>query len=176
MKLLTLYWMQKNMVSMRAMQKLRPQMEALKAQYGTDQTKLNKATMDLYKANNVNPLAGCLPMLIQMPIWIALYRTIYSSVELYNQPLFFWISDMTQADPYFVLPIVEGLVMLAQARISPQTGDAAQAKMMMYMMPIMFTVFTLFVPAALTFYIFVNTLLGILHQFLFNRWAKTRGL
>jgi len=175
-KLATLYWMQKNMISMRAMARLKPQIEALKTQYGDDATKLNQSTMALYKAHHVNPLAGCLPMLLQMPIWIALYRTIYSSVELYNVPLFGWIADMTQADPFFVLPILLGVVMIVQTRISPQSGDAMQAKIMQWVMPIMMTAFMLFLPAALTLYIFVNTLLGIGHQFAFNRWAKARGI
>ena len=108
-------------------------------------------------------------MLLQMPIWIALYRTIYGAVELYQAPLFLWIRDLSAHDPYFVMPLLLGVLMFVQQKMTPTTGDAAQAKMMLWMMPIMFTVFMLFLPSGLVFYILVNTVLSIGHQKYMNR-------
>ena len=104
-----------------------------------------------------------------MPIYIALYRTIYSSVELFNQPLFGWIGDLTQKDPYYVLPVILGVVMFLQQKIMPQTtGDDSQRKMMMYMMPIMFSLFLMNLPSGLTLYILANTVLGVVQ----SAWLK----
>jgi len=168
-KLLTLYWTQKSFVQMRRMAQLKPKMNELNAKFKDDKAKLNTAMMELYKREKVNPLGGCLPMLLQMPIWIALYRTIYSAVELFQAPLFLWITDLSAHDPYFVMPLVLGVLMFIQQKMSPTAGDPAQAKMMLYMMPIMFTVFMLFLPSGLVFYILVNTLLSIGHQKYMNR-------
>ena len=107
-KLLTLYWSQKSILSMRRMQQLKPKLDELRERFKDDKTKLNQETMALYKREKVNPLGGCLPMLLQMPIWIALYRTIYGAVDLYHAPLFLWIDDMSAHDPYFVMPILLG--------------------------------------------------------------------
>ena len=164
-KLALLYWTQKSFSQMQRMAKLKPMMDALKEKYGKDKERLNTEMMSLYKREKVNPLGGCLPMLLQMPIWIALYRTIYSSVELYQAPLGGWIQDLSAADPYFVLPVVLGASMFAQQKLTPTTMDSAQAKMMLYMMPIMFTVFMLFLPSGLNLYILVNTFLTMLQQY-----------
>ncbi len=171
-KLLTLYWTQKSMVQMRRMAELKPKIEALKEKYKDDRTGLNQATMDLYKREKVNPMGGCLPMLLQMPIWIALYRTIYGAVDLYQAPLGLWIHDLSAHDPYFVLPVLLGVLTFLQQKMTPTAGDPAQAKMMLWMMPIMFTVFMLFLPSGLVFYILVNTLLSLGHQFWMNRQLK----
>jgi YidC/Oxa1 family membrane protein insertase len=114
-------------------------------------------------------------MLIQMPIWIALYRTIYSSVDLYQAPLFLWITDLSAPDPYFISPVLLGILTFVQQKITPTTMDSAQAKMMLYLMPVMFTVFMLFLPSGLVFYILVNTVLTIIHQSVKVRMQKSGG-
>ncbi len=172
-KVALLYFTHKSFKSMHAMQKLKPHMDELRAKYSNDRQKLNEEMMALYKRHKVNPLGGCLPMLLQMPVWIALYRSIYASVELYQAPLFGWIQDMSAPDPYYVLPLVMGLSMFLQQRLMPPAMDAQQARIMMYMMPIMFTVFMLFLPAGLVLYIFVNTLLGMAQQYYIKRKGAT---
>jgi YidC/Oxa1 family membrane protein insertase len=171
-KLALLYWTQKSFSQMQRMAKLKPMMDELKEKYGKDKERLNTEMMSLYKREKVNPLGGCLPMLLQMPIWIALYRTIYSSVELYQAPLGGWIQDLSAADPYFVLPVILGASMFAQQKLTPTTMDSAQAKMMLYMMPIMFTVFMLFLPSGLNLYILVNTFLTMAQQFYLRKTIK----
>jgi len=168
-KLLLLYFTHKSFVSMRAMQRLKPEMDALREKYGNDKQRLNQETMALYKRNKVNPLGGCLPMLLQMPVWIALYRAIYSSVELYQAPLFGWIHDLSAPDPYYVLPLILGVAMFVQQKLSPTSIDSAQARTMLYVMPVMFTLFMLFLPAGLVLYIFVNTILTLVQQWFINR-------
>ena len=158
----------KSMKSMGAMRKLQPEIEKLKAKHGDDKEKLNLATMQLYQQNKVNPLGGCLPMLLQMPIWFALYAALQTSVELYRAP-FLWMTDLTMKDPYFILPIAMGLTSFVMQKISPQPADNAQAKMMLYFFPGFFTVMMLFVPSGLTLYIFVNNLLSIVQQQVVNR-------
>jgi YidC/Oxa1 family membrane protein insertase len=153
----------KSMQSMNEMRKLQPEIEKLKAKHGTDREKLNLATMQLYQQHKVNPLGGCLPMLIQLPIWFALYATLQTSVELYREP-FLWIHDLTVKDPFYVLPIAMGLSQYVMQRFSPQPADNTQAKMMLYFMPGFFTLLMLSVPAGLTLYIFVNNLLSIAQQ------------
>jgi YidC/Oxa1 family membrane protein insertase len=153
----------KSMQSMNEMRKLQPEIEKLKAKYGNDREKLNLATMQLYQQHKVNPLGGCLPMLIQLPIWFALYATLQTSVELYREP-FLWIADLTRKDPYFILPIAMGVSSFVMQKLSPQPADNAQAKMMLYFMPAFFTFIMLNVPAGLTLYIFVNNVLSIAQQ------------
>jgi YidC/Oxa1 family membrane protein insertase len=169
-KALTWYWSQKSFVQMKEMQRLKPEIDKLKEKFKSDKGRLNQETMALYKRYKINPLGGCLPMLLQMPIWIALYRTIYSSVELYQAPLFLWIDDLSAPDRFFVLPIIMGVSMFAQQWMTPQAGmDEAQAKIMRWMMPIMFTGFMLFLPSGLVLYIFVNTVLSLGQQLLIQR-------
>jgi YidC/Oxa1 family membrane protein insertase len=153
----------KSVKSMNEMRKLQPEIERLKAKFGSDREKLNMATMQLYQQHKVNPLGGCLPMLLQLPIWFALYATLQTSVELYREP-FLWMKDLTLHDPYFILPIAMGVSSFVMQKISPQPADNAQAKMMLYFMPGFFTILMLFVPGGLTLYIFVNNLLSIAQQ------------
>jgi YidC/Oxa1 family membrane protein insertase len=153
----------KSMQSMNEMRKLQPEIEKLKAKHGADREKLNLATMQLYQQHKVNPLGGCLPMLIQLPIWFALYATLQTSVELYREP-FLWIRDLTLKDPFYILPIAMGLSQYVMQRFSPQPADNTQAKMMLYFMPGFFTLLMINVPAGLTLYIFVNNLLSIAQQ------------
>jgi YidC/Oxa1 family membrane protein insertase len=169
-KLLTLYWTQKSMRSMRAMQRLKPRIDVLREKFKDDKQRLNQEMMALYKVHKVNPIGGCLPMLIQMPIWFALYRTLLNSVELYHSTFIpGWLNDLTSPDPYYILPIAMGISMFAQQAITPQPLEGAQAKMMKYFMPIMFTVMMLQLPSGLTLYIFINTVLTMLHQFYMNK-------
>ncbi len=167
-KLVTLYWTNKSMRSMKKMAKLKPEMEALQKQYANDKEKLNQEVMALYKKHGVNPLGGCLPMILQMPIYIAWYQALMASVELYRAPLFGWIQDLTAQDPFFVLPVLMGIMMFLQQKMTPAAGDSQQAKIMLYTMPIMFTVIMLFLPSGLTLYILTNTVLGLAHQWYMN--------
>jgi len=167
-KLLTFWPTQKSMKSMREMAKLKPEIDKLKARYGDDKQKFNMAYMQLLKEKGVNPLGGCLPMLIQMPIYIALYSMLGNSVELYRSSFVLWIQDLTAADPYFVMPVATGILMFVQQRMSPTPPDGQQ-KMLMYMMPVMFTAFTVFLPSGLTVYILTNTILTMVQQLIINR-------
>ena len=124
--------------------------------------------MRLYREHNVNPAGGCLPILIQMPIWFALYRSLWVSVDLYQQG-FLWIEDLTTRDPLYILPIALVIVMFLQQRMTPTTMDPAQQKMMQYTMPILFGAMMLALPAGLCFYILVNTLLTIVQQHFINK-------
>jgi len=153
----------KSMQSMNEMRKLQPEIEKLKAKFGADKEKMNLAVMQLYQQHKVNPLGGCLPMLLQMPVWFALYAALQTSVELFHEP-FLWMKDLTAHDPYFILPILMGVSSFAMQKLSPQPADNAQAKMMLYFFPGFFTVIMLFVPGGLTLYIFVNNLLSIVQQ------------
>ncbi len=168
-KLLTLYWTQKSMRSMKEMQRLKPKIDALREKFKDDKQRFNQEMMALYKLHKVNPLGGCLPMLIQMPIWFALYRTLGNAVELYRSSFVGWITDLTAPDPYYVLPIAMGVAMYAQQAITPQPMEGTQAKMMKYFMPGLFTVMMLALPSGLTLYIFVNTVLTMIHQWYMNK-------
>ncbi len=153
----------KSMQSMNEMRKLQPEIEKLKAKFGSDREKMNMAVMQLYQQHKVNPLGGCLPMLLQMPIWFALYAALQTSVELYREP-FLWIQDLTLKDPVYVLPALMGISSFLMQKLSPQPADNTQAKMMLYFFPIFFTFIMINVPAGLTLYIFVNNLLSIIQQ------------
>lgn len=170
LKLLTWYPTQSSMKSMKAMAKLKPQMDKLKERFGDDKNALNMATMELYRKEGINPLGGCLPILIQMPIYIALYSMLGNAVELYRAP-FLWVHDLTAPDPYYIMPILTGALMFLQQKTQPTPADPNQ-KVMMYTMPIMFTVFNLVWPAGLTIYILTNTILTFLQQWLMNRGDK----
>jgi YidC/Oxa1 family membrane protein insertase len=169
----TLYWTTKSMRSMKAMAVLAPKMKELKDKYGSDNAKLQQETMALYKHHGVNPLAGCLPIFLQMPIWIALYRMLSSASELYLQPLIGgWIGDLTSRDPYYILPVAVALTQFLQMKLQPATGDSTQQKIMMYGMPLMFGVMGLFFPSGLTLYMFTNALLSALHSLYMNKLDK----
>ena len=159
---------QKSLKSMREMQRIQPQIQAIKDQHKEDKERLNKEMINLMKTNNVSPMGGCLPLLFQMPIFFALYRVLYSSVELFHAPFFGWIHDLSSKDPYFITPIAMGLLMVVQQKMTPSTMDPIQKKMMV-MMPIVFTFLMLFLPAGLNLYMLVNSILTILQQYLFNK-------
>lgn len=175
-KLLTLYWTHKSMKSMKAMGKLKPKMDEIRERYKDDKQRQNLEMMNLYKQHNINPLGGCLPMLLQMPVWMALYSALGAAAELYQAPFFGWIQDLTAPDPYFILPVALTLLMFLQAKISPAAVDSAQQKMMQYMMPIMFGVFSLFFPSGLTVYIFTNTVLSMGHQYYMNKTEEAEAV
>jgi YidC/Oxa1 family membrane protein insertase len=166
----------KSMRSMKAMAALGPQMKELQAKYKEDRQRLQIETMALYKQHGVNPLSGCLPIFLQMPIWLALYRMLSNAGELYLQPFIpGWINDLTAPDPSHVLPIVLLVTMFAQARLTPQTTDPSQRmqqKFLQYGMPLMFGVMSLFFPSGLTLYIFTNTCLSALHSVYMNKFDK----
>ncbi len=169
----TLYWTTKSMRSMKAMAALAPQMKEIQAKYKDDKSRQQTETMALYKAHNVNPLSGCLPIVMQMPIWLALYRMLSNAGELYQQPFIpGWINDLTASDPFYVLPVVLVVTMFFQARLTPQTGSSGQQKMLQYGMPLMFGVMSFFFPAGLTLYIFTNTCLSALHSIWMNKYDK----
>ncbi|MEX0619643.1 MAG: membrane protein insertase YidC [Pseudohongiellaceae bacterium] len=156
--------------SMAGMRRVMPKMQQLKERYSDDKMQLQKATMELYKKEKINPFGGCLPMLVQMPVFIALYWVLMEGVELRHAPFFLWINDLSVRDPFFVLPILMGASMYAQFMLSPPPPDPMQAKVMK-LMPIMMTVFFLWFPAGLVLYWLVNSVLGILQQ-----WYITRKL
>lgn len=169
-KSLLLPFTAKSMRSMKAMGRLKPKMEAIRKKYGDDQRRQQEEMMALYKANGVNPVAGCLPMLLQMPVWFALYRMLMTAGELYHAPLVpGWVDDLTASDPFYVLPILLVVMMFLQAKLSPTTADSAQQKLMMYGLPLTFGIFSFFLPSGLTLYILTNTMLTALHQFWMNR-------
>lgn len=168
-KLLTLYWTQKSMRSMKDMQRLKPKMDELRERFKNDKQRLNQEVMNLYRTYKVNPLGGCLPMLIQMPIWFALYRTLGISVDLYRSEFIFWITDLTAPDRFFILPVAMGATMFLQQHITPQPMDPAQAKMFKYFMPGMFTVMMLWLPSGLNLYMFINNVLTMGHQYYMNK-------
>ncbi len=149
--------------SMSMLKKLQPRIEALKKQYGDDKQALTQATIALYRQEKVNPMGGCLPILIQIPVFIALYWVLVESVELRQAPFIFWIHDLSQHDPYYILPIMMGLSMFIQQRLNPPPPDPTQAKVMM-LMPVIFTVLFMHFPAGLMLYWFVNNTLSFLQQ------------
>ncbi len=156
--------------SMAKMKKLMPKVEELKKRYKEDKETLNKEIMLLYQKEGVNPLGGCLPIFIQMPIYIALYSMLNNAVELYNAKFLpFWLTDLSEKDPYFILPVSLGVFMFLQQKMTPSQMDSQQAKIMLYVMPVMFAGFMLFLPAGLNLYILANTLLGILQQWIVNK-------
>lgn len=149
--------------SMANMRRMAPEMKRLQERYSDDRQKLSKEMMDLYRKEKINPLGGCLPMLMQMPVFLALYWVLYESVELRHAPFILWIHDLSAIDPYFVLPLAMGATMFLQMQLNPAPLDPMQAKIMK-LMPIMFTVLFLFFPAGLVLYWLVNNVLSIAQQ------------
>ncbi len=149
--------------SMAQMRKLAPRIQSLKDRYGDDRQKLNEAMMEMYRREKINPLGGCLPILVQIPVFIALYWVLVESVELRQAPWVLWIYDLSAQDPYYVLPLVMGVSMFIQQRLSPAPPDPIQAKVMMAM-PILFTFMFLFFPAGLVLYWVINNTLSIAQQ------------
>lgn len=154
--------------SMANMRKLTPKLNQIKEECGDDRQKLSQRMMELYKKEKINPMGGCLPILVQMPVFIALYWMLMESVELRHAPFMFWIQDLSMKDPYFILPIIMGASMFVQQLLNPTPPDPMQAKLMK-ILPIAFTFFFLFFPSGLVLYWVVNNLLSILQQWLITR-------
>ena len=154
--------------SMAQMKQLTPKLQQLKTVYGDDREKLHHAMMELYKTEKVNPLGGCLPTVVQIPVFIALYWTLVGSVEMRQAPFIGWIHDLSAPDPYYVLPILMGLTMLLQTRLNPAPPDPMQAKVMM-VMPVAFTVFFLFFPSGLVLYWVVSNIMSMSQQWVITR-------
>ena len=162
-----LFWplTQKSYVSMKAMQKIQPEMKKLRDKYSNDRETLNRKMMELYREHRVNPLGGCLPMLVQIPVFFALYKVLLDTIELRHAPFMLWITDLSVKDPYYITPLIMGLTMFIQQKLTPNTMDPMQAKMMLAM-PVVFTFLFLNFPAGLVIYWLVNNLLTIFQQYL----------
>jgi len=154
--------------SMANMRRVAPKLTALREQFGDDRQKLSQEMMGLYKKEKINPLGGCLPILVQMPVFIALYWVLMESVELRQAPFMLWIEDLSIKDPFFILPIIMGISMFIQMSLNPAPQDPMQAKVMK-LMPIIFTVFFLFFPAGLVLYWVVNNILSITQQYIITK-------
>ncbi len=154
--------------SMKKMQNVQPKIQSLRERYKEDVATQQREIMALMKAEKVNPLGGCLPMLLQMPIFFALFKALGTSIDLYQAPFIWWIHDLSLKDPYYILPALMGITLFIQQKITPSTMDPQQAKIMQFM-PILFTLFMVSLPSGLTLYTFVSTLFGILQQRFFMR-------
>jgi len=154
--------------SMAKMRKATPKMQKIRERYADDRQRQSQALMELYKTEKINPLGGCLPMLIQMPIFIALYWALLESVEIRQAPFYLWIQDLSSNDPYFVLPLIMGATMFIQQKLNPPPPDPMQAKVFM-MMPIIFTFFFMMFPAGLVLYWVTNNTLSIIQQYIITK-------
>jgi YidC/Oxa1 family membrane protein insertase len=163
----------KSMRSMKAMQTLQPQLNALRSKFKSDPQRFQREQMELFRKHGVNPVGGCLPMVVQIPIFYALYLTLQYSVELQGAPFVLWIDDLSKKDPFYVLPILMGVSMLVQQRMTPTVGDPRQAQIML-IMPVVFTFMFLEFPTGLVLYWLVNNCLTILQQYLIDRSAAPR--
>ena len=166
---------QKAFTSMANMRKFQPKLAEIKERYADDRQKQSQAMMELYKKEKINPLGGCLPMVVQMPVFISLYWVLMESIELRHAPFILWIHDLSAMDPYFVLPLVMGISMFIQQRLNPPPPDPMQAKIMQWM-PIVFTFFFLFFPAGLVLYWVVNNTLSIIQQYIITKRIEKSGL
>jgi len=160
----------KSYSSMKSMQKLQPEMQKLREKFGSDKERMNKELMTLYKTHKVNPLGGCLPMLVQIPVFFALYKVLLDSIALRHAPFAFWLTDLSAKDPYYITPVLMGISMFFQQKMTPTTADPMQAKIFM-MMPVIFTFLFLNFPCGLVIYWLVNNLLTIVQQYYIHRKA-----
>ncbi len=160
--------------SMAKMRMVAPKLAKIKEQFGDDRERLNKSMMELYKTEKINPLGGCLPVIIQIPVFISLYWSILSSVEMRYAPFIGWITDLSKPDPFYVLPVIMGVSMLLQTRLNPTPPDPMQAKLMQ-IMPIAFSVVFFFFPAGLVLYSVVNNVLSILQQWYITRSTEAEA-
>jgi YidC/Oxa1 family membrane protein insertase len=158
--------------SMAKMKLITPRLTKIREMYADDRQKMNQAMMELYKTERINPLGGCFPILVQIPVFIALYWVLLAAIELRHAPFMLWIHDLSALDPYYVLPILMTITMVIQTRMNPPPPDPVQAKVMQFM-PYVFSIFFFFFPAGLVLYWLVNNILSILQQWqiqrMFNR-------
>lgn len=170
-RLITFPLQYKSFKSMKKMQVIQPELAKIKEKYKDEPAKMQKETMDLFKKAGANPLSGCLPLLLQMPFFFAIYRVLYSSVELVGAPFFGWIHDLSIHDPFYVLPVLMAAAMFAQQKLTPTTTmDPTQAKIMLFM-PVIFAFIMKSLPAGLVLYILVSTTVGILQQMIVYKMA-----
>lgn len=160
--------------SMARMRKLTPRLTALKERYGDDRQKMNEAMMKMYREEKVNPMGGCLPILVQIPVFIALYWVLLESVEIRQAPFMLWLQDLSAKDPYYILPLIMGASMVIQQRLNPAPIDPIQQKVMM-LLPIIFTVFFAFFPAGLVLYWVVNNIISIAQQWYITKKIEAAG-
>ena len=153
------------MAKMRALQ---PRIKNIQEQYKDDKEKLGRATMELYQREKVNPVSGCLPMVVQIPVFFAFYWVLIESVEMRQAPFALWLNDLSSPDPYFILPVLMAGAMFVQQRLNPTSPDPVQAKVMMFM-PIAMSALFMFLPSGLVLYYVTNTSLGVLQQWNINR-------
>jgi YidC/Oxa1 family membrane protein insertase len=161
--------------SMAQMREMAPRMQSMKEKFGDDKQKLQQAMMEMYRKEKINPLSGCLPILVQIPVFIALYWVLLGSVELRHAPFFGWIKDLSATDPYYILPILMGATMIIQTYLNPAPTDPIQAKVMK-IMPIVFSIFFFFFPAGLVLYWLVNNVLSIAQQWYINKSIHAEAL
>ena len=154
--------------SMKEMQKVQPEMNRLKEQHKNDKAKLQQEIMLLYKRRKINPMSGCLPMLIQIPVFIALYNALQYTIEMRHAPFFLWIKDLAAKDPIYITPLIMGATMVIQQKMTPTAADPTQAKMFL-LMPVMFTFLFLNFPSGLVIYWLINNVLSIAHQYYLNK-------
>lgn len=154
--------------SMKRMQRIQPEIKAIREKLKDNPQEMNMKVMGLMKENKANPVSGCLPMLLQFPIFFAFYRVLGQSIELYQAPFIWWLQDLSLKDPYYILPVLMSIAMFFQMKISPSAMDPMQKKIMMFM-PLIFGVFMLGLPSGLTLYIFISTLFGIIQHFILMR-------
>jgi YidC/Oxa1 family membrane protein insertase len=168
-----LFWplTRKSYQSMKSMQTLQPEMQKIREKYKNDKERMNREIMELYKSKRVNPMGGCLPMFVQIPVFFALYKVLLGTIEIRHAPFIFWIQDLAAKDPYYITPVIMGVTMFLQQKMSPSTMDPNQAKIFMFM-PIIFTFMFLNFPSGLVLYWLVNNLLTILQQWFINREGK----
>jgi len=159
----------KGMVSMQKLKDLAPKMKDIQAKYKGDKQKQSMHMMELYKKHGANPMGGCLPLLLQIPVFFAIYRVLLNAIELKGAPWMFWVQDLAEMDPYFVLPILMGASMYLQQRITPNTMQDEMQKKIFQMLPIVFTFFFLWFPAGLTLYWFINNVFTISQQYYINK-------
>lgn len=161
--------------SMAQMRELAPRLEAMKKTYGDDKQKMQQAMIEMYRTEKINPMGGCLPILVQIPVFIALYWVLLGSVELRHAPFFGWITDLSAIDPWYVLPILMGATMIVQSYLNPAPTDPLQAKIMK-IMPVIFSIFFFFFPAGLVLYWLVNNILSIIQQWYINKSIHAAAL
>jgi len=167
-KIIFLPLTQISMKSMKEMQKVQPEMKRLQDQYKNDKARLQQEVMLLYKRRKINPMSGCLPMVIQIPVFIALYNALQNGIEMRHAPFFLWIMDLAAKDPIYITPLIMGASMVIQQKMTPSTADPAQAKMFL-LMPVMFTFLFLNFPSGLVIYWLINNVLSIAHQYYLNK-------
>ncbi|HLE00771.1 MAG TPA: membrane protein insertase YidC [Bdellovibrionota bacterium] len=173
LKIVTYPLTYKSVKSMKEMAKIQPQLQKLREKYKNDKEALNREMLTMMRSHGYNPMAGCLPILVQMPIFFALYRVLYGSIELYHAPFALWIQDLSSKDPLYVTPVLLSITMYIQQKLTPTTGmDPAQAKMMQFM-PLIFGAFMLTLPSGLTVYMLVNAIASIAQQIVLNKKFDT---